>query len=81
MTAEAVAGNFESKVIRKLQWRLIPLLFLLYVVSFIDRVNIGFAALTMNKDLRISSEQFGLVAGVSRTRVVARLCLHRMGEQ
>jgi len=84
MTAEAVAGNFESKVIRKLQWRLIPLLFLLYVVSFIDRVNIGFAALTMNKDLRISSEQFGLVAGVFffgyiLSGIPSNLMLHKIG--
>jgi ACS family tartrate transporter-like MFS transporter len=84
MTAEAVTGNFESKVIRKLQWRLIPLLFLLYVVSFIDRVNIGFAALTMNKDLRISSEQFGLVAGVFffgyiLSGIPSNLMLHKIG--
>lgn len=84
MTAEAVAGNFESKVIRKLQWRLIPLLFLLYVVSFIDRVNIGFAALSMNKDLRISSEQFGLVAGVFffgyiLSGIPSNLMLHKIG--
>jgi ACS family tartrate transporter-like MFS transporter len=84
MTAEAVAGNFESKVIRKLQWRLIPLLFLLYLVSFIDRVNIGFAALTMNKDLRISSEQFGLVAGVFffgyiLSGIPSNLMLHKIG--
>ncbi len=84
MTAEAVAGNFESRVIRKLQWRLIPLLFLLYVVSFIDRVNIGFAALTMNKDLRISSEQFGLVAGVFffgyiLSGIPSNLMLHKIG--
>lgn len=79
-----VAGNFETKVIRKLRWRLIPLLFLLYVVSFIDRVNIGFAALTMNKDLRISSEQFGLVAGVFffgyiLSGIPSNLMLHKIG--
>ena len=57
-------NSFEAKLIRKLQWRLIPFLFFLYVISFIDRSNISIAALTMNKDLAISSEQFGWVAGV-----------------
>ena len=84
MTAEAPAKNLESKIIRKLQWRLIPFLFLLYVISFIDRVNIGFAALTMNKDLGISSEQYGLVAGVFffgyiLSGIPSNLMLHKFG--
>src|ERR1700682_5375210 len=44
--------------------RIIPFVLLLYVISFLDRINIGFAALTMNKELAISSKQFGLVAGI-----------------
>jgi len=36
----------------------------LYVVSYLDRINIGFAALTMNKELDITSQQFGLLAGI-----------------
>src|SRR5262245_35752982 len=85
MATEAnAAGQFESATIRKLQWRLIPYLFLLYVISFIDRVNIGFAALTMNKDLGITSEQFGLVAGVFffgyvLSGVPSNLMLHKLG--
>jgi hypothetical protein len=50
--------------IRKLQIRLLPLLFALYVVAFIDRINLGFAALTMNRELGITSQQFGFAAGV-----------------
>jgi MFS transporter, ACS family, tartrate transporter len=85
MTSEANAtGNFASKIIKKLQWRLIPFLFLLYVISFIDRVNIGFAALTMNKELAISSEQFGFVAGVFffgyvLSGIPSNLMLHKFG--
>src|SRR5262245_39062437 len=85
MATEAnAAGQFESATIRKLQWRLIPFLFLLYVISFIDRVNIGFAALTMNKELGITSEQFGLVAGVFffgyvLSGIPSNLMLHRFG--
>ncbi len=45
-------------------WRLVPFLMLLYFVSFLDRVNIGFAALTMNKDLGFSNTVYGLGSGV-----------------
>ena len=57
-------NSIERRTIRKLQIRLLPFLFLLYVVAFIDRINIGFAALTMNKELAITSQQFGFAAGV-----------------
>jgi ACS family tartrate transporter-like MFS transporter len=78
------ANSFEIKLIRKLQWRLLPFLFLLYVISFIDRSNISIAALTMNKDLAITSEQFGLVAGVFffgyvLSGIPSNLMLHRFG--
>ena len=85
MATEAdAAERFERAIIRKLQWRLIPFLFLLYVISFIDRVNIGFAALTMNKELGITSEQFGFVAGVFffgyvLSGIPSNLMLHRFG--
>ncbi len=52
-------------VVRKVQIWVLPFLLLLYVVSVLDRVNIGFAALTMNKDLAIGSEQFGLLSAFS----------------
>jgi len=54
----------ESKVFAKAGWRLIPFLMLLYVGNFLDRVNVGFAALTMNKDLGIGAEAFGIVGGI-----------------
>lgn len=78
------ADGFARKTIRKLQWRLIPFLFLLYVISFVDRVNISFAALTMNKDLGITSEQFGIVAGVFffgyvLSGIPSNLLLHKFG--
>jgi|SRR5579871_851033 ACS family tartrate transporter-like MFS transporter len=74
----------EIQIIRKVQWRLIPYLFLLYVISFIDRANIGFAALTMNKELGITSEQFGWVAGVFffgyvLSGIPSNLMLHKLG--
>ncbi|HEY8253418.1 MAG TPA: MFS transporter [Rhizomicrobium sp.] len=51
-------------VFTKSAWRLIPFITLLYVVGFIDRSNVGFAALTMNRDLGLSSAIYGLGAGI-----------------
>jgi len=48
----------------KISRRLVPFLMLLYLVAFLDRVNIGFAALTMNRDLNIDPGLFGLAAGM-----------------
>ncbi|MES2105775.1 MAG: MFS transporter [Pseudomonadota bacterium] len=50
----------ERRVIQKVSARLLWFLFLLFVFSFLDRINIGFAGLTMIKDLGLSSTQFGL---------------------
>jgi ACS family tartrate transporter-like MFS transporter len=48
----------------KISRRLVPFLMLLYLVSFLNRVNISFAALTMNRDLKIGEGLFGLAAGM-----------------
>ena len=74
----------EARTVRKLQIRLIPYLFLLYVVAMVDRINIGFAALTMNKELGISTQQFGLAAGIFffgyfLFEVPSNLMLHKTG--
>jgi ACS family tartrate transporter-like MFS transporter len=53
----------EDRVFTKCAWRLLPFMMLLYFVSFLDRVNVGFAALTMNKDLGFSPAVYGLGAG------------------
>src|ERR1700731_167568 len=49
---------------RKVRGHLLPLLFLLYVVAYLDRINVGFAALSMNLELGLSSEQYGLLSGI-----------------
>ena len=56
--------ELADRTLRKIAWRILPFAMLLYFVSFIDRVNIGFAALTMNKDVGLSSAAFGLGAGI-----------------
>ena len=54
----------EQNAVRRVCWRVLPLLFAAYFVAYIDRVNVGFAALTMNRDLGLSAEQYGLAAGL-----------------
>ncbi|GAB3577282.1 MFS transporter [Amycolatopsis endophytica] len=54
----------EASVIRKLTWRFLPFLGLCYIVLYMDRLNIGVAALTMNADLGLSATAFGLAAGI-----------------
>src|SRR5689334_21066134 len=54
----------ERQLLAKCAWRLIPVMALLYLVNYIDRVNAGFAALTMNKDLGFSPSIFGFGAGI-----------------
>jgi MFS family permease len=49
---------------RKAAWRLIPFLLLCYVIAYLDRVNVGFAALTMNKELGLTAEMFGFGVGI-----------------
>ena len=53
-----------SMTVKKALWRLVPILLTGYILAYIDRINIGFAALTMNQDLGISPYIYGLVAGV-----------------
>jgi MFS transporter, ACS family, tartrate transporter len=62
--SQSVDDTLESGVIRKLMWRIIPFIIACYFMSFLNRVNIGFAALTMNKDLGLTSEMFGVGAGI-----------------
>jgi len=71
--------------IHKVRSRLIPPLFLLYLVAFLDRTNIGFAALTMNADLAITRTQFGLLTGIffwgyCLFEIPSNLLLHRIAQ-
>ena len=78
------AGDVESRTTRKLRRRLIPLLFVLYVVSYLDRINISFAGLTMNRALGITGGQFGLLVsiffwGYLVFQIPSNLMLHKIG--
>jgi ACS family tartrate transporter-like MFS transporter len=74
----------ETSVLRKVAWRLIPFMGLLYLMAFLDRVNVGFAALTMNTDLGFSATVFGNGAGIFFLgyvlfEVPSNLMLHNVG--
>ncbi len=56
--------EIESRTIAKVSRRLIPFLIVCYFVAYLDRVNVGFAALTMKKDLGLTDTAFGLGAGI-----------------
>jgi MFS transporter, ACS family, tartrate transporter len=78
------ANSNEAKIIQKLKIRILPFIFLLFFVAYLDRINIGFAALTMNKELAITSRQFGLLAGIFFWgyfifEVPSNLVLHKIG--
>jgi MFS family permease len=73
-----------GRVLRTVSWRLLPLLVVLYVVSFVDRVNIGVAALRMIGGLGLSPAAYGLASGIFFLGYVAfqapsNMALHRVG--
>ena len=80
----AVTRPIKAKTIGKLRIRILPFLFILYVVCYLDRTNISFAALTMNRELAITSEQYGLLVGIFffgyfLFEIPSNLLLHRIG--
>jgi len=60
---DATAGE-TARVYRKISLRLVPFLFICYVASYLDRINIGFAQLQMKQDLGFSDAVYGLGAGI-----------------
>jgi len=56
--------DVEARTIKRVMWRLMPFLMLCYFVAYLDRVNVGFAALRMNQDLGLTETVFGFGAGI-----------------
>ena len=74
----------QGQIFAKCAWRLIPFMVVLYVVNFLDRVNVGFATLTMNEDLGFSPAIYGFGAGLFFVgyflfQVPANLILQKLG--
>jgi ACS family tartrate transporter-like MFS transporter len=82
--APLAAADPQLGVIRKLQLRILPFAMLLYLVSFLDRLNVGFAAFTMNKQIGLTPATFGLGSGLFflgyvAVQVPSNLLLWRVG--
>lgn len=79
-----MSASIEHRTMRKVYMRLLPFTFALYLICYLDRANIGFAALTMNRDLGFSSYIYGLGAGAFfwgyfLLEVPSNLILERVG--
>lgn len=73
-----------AATLRKVSWKIIPFCLLMYIVNYIDRICIGFAAMDMNADLQITSAAFGFLSsaffiGYCLLEVPSNMLLHRFG--
>jgi MFS transporter, ACS family, tartrate transporter len=80
----AAQSRLADAALSKARRRLIPFLFVLYLVAYLDRINVGFASLQMNRELGLSESVFGLGAGLfflgySIFEVPSNLILERVG--
>src|SRR5579872_2871746 len=64
MHSKTSLGIVADRARRRIAWRLLPFLFLLYLIAFLDRVNVGFAGLEMSHSLGFTDRVFGLGAGI-----------------
>jgi D-galactonate transporter len=83
-TPAASAPNIASALYIKIAWRILPILFVSYIVAYLDRVNVGFAKLQMMGDLKFSDAVYGLGAGIFFLgyflfEVPSNIILHRVG--
>lgn len=74
----------EASVIKKVKYKIIPFCLLLYIINYIDRINIGFAALEMNQDLGLTQATYGFLTsaffiGYFFLEVPSNMLLHRFG--
>lgn len=76
--------DLEKRTLRRITWRIVPFIMLLYFIAYIDRVNIGFAALTMKEDLGFTASILGFGAGIFfwgyfLFEVPSNIVLHKVG--
>jgi len=79
-----VTPEMENALFRKVLWKLLPILFISYIVAYIDRVNVGFAKLQMLEDLNFSAQVYGLGSGIFFVgfllfEIPSNLLLYRFG--
>src|SRR3954451_10796049 len=78
------ANAFEKRVVSKTMMRILPFILILYIVAYLDRVNLGYAALEMNAELSLSAEVFGLLSGIFFIgyfffEVPSNMIMHKVG--
>jgi len=84
-SGRAIAStSIKDKTIGKVRIRILPFIWLLYIVAFLDRINITFAALTMNKELALTSQQYGMLTGIFFIgyflfEIPSNMLLHKVG--
>lgn len=76
--------EIEKRTLKKITWRIVPFIMILYLIAYIDRVNIGFAALTMKEDLGFTASVLGFGAGIFFLgyflfEVPSNVILHKVG--
>jgi MFS transporter, ACS family, tartrate transporter len=83
-TLTDIEQAIHRRAVKKIAWRLLPILIVSFLLSQIDRSNVSIAALTMNKDIGLTATQFGYGAGIfflsyALFEVPSNLVLHRVG--
>jgi sugar phosphate permease len=83
-TRASFGSDDEAATYNRAAWKLIPFLLVLYIISFLDRVNVGFAKLQMSADIGLSDAVFGLGAGIffigyAACEIPSNLLLQRFG--
>jgi len=79
-----VGEGIRQSVLGKLRWRIVFFCFVLFIINYLDRVNVGFAAIHMNKDLGLSATAYGLGAGIFFLGYIAfeipsNMIMHKVG--
>jgi sugar phosphate permease len=83
-TRTSFRSDDEAGAYNRAAWKLIPFLLVLYIISFLDRVNVGFAKLQMSADIGLSDAVFGLGAGIffigyAACEIPSNILLQRFG--
>lgn len=77
-------AELRSRTLSKVKWHILPLVFILYIINILDRVNLAYAAMEMNSDLNISSAAYGTLSAAFFIsflifEVPSNIILHRLG--
>lgn len=85
-TGVSITSELRDRTIRKLNMRIVLFCFICFIINYLDRVNIGFAALHMNQDIGLTPYMFGLGAGIFfigylAFEIPSNMMLHKFGSR